>query len=279
MESKRSPWVTIGGIVLGLLGIWMCITGAGMYRYLQDSVEIVEGEVSRIETVQSDAGTVYDVYVRYEQAGASYECRYAQVSDQASADYSTGMSIQLLVDINDPAKRVEITKFNAWCYSLAGSLMVGLGAMAIPLHIAPKAEGAYAEKLTQRVANRKRYRVLVVSPAILLVICIREETLMPVVSGLLLCLGIIDTVRFVRDLRTASRGKFTLQKDQVTGQRMRKSESALFCTLILSGKKKYTYQIPKTVYSSFVREETVTALYLTGKRPEALVDPQTEQMI
>ena len=157
--------------------------------------------------------------------------------------------------------------------------MVGFGAMAIPLHITPGAEGPYIEKLTRRVANRKRYRILVVSPAILLGICIREETLMPVISALLLCLGITDTIRFVRDLRMASRGEFTLQKDAVTGQRMRKSESALFCTLILSGKKKYTYQIPKTVYSSFVQEETVTALYLAGKRPEALVDPQTEQMI
>lgn len=279
MERKRSPWITIGGIVLGLLGVWMCITGAGMYRYLRDSAQIVEGTVSRIEMVQSDAGTAYDVYVRYEQAGVSHEFRYAQISDPDSADYDKGMTVWVLVDIDDPAKRVEITKFHAWCYSLAGSLMVGLGAMAIPLPITPREEGPYVAELTRRVANRKRYRILVVTPAILLAICIREETLMPIVSGLLLCLGIIDTVRFVRDLRTASRGKFTLQKDQVTGQRMRQSESALFCTLILSGKKKYTYQIPKTVYSSFVREETVTALYLAGKRPEALVDPQTEQMI
>lgn len=279
MESKRSPWITIGGIVLGLLGIWMCITGAGMYRYLHDSVEIADGTVSRIETVQTDSGTVYDVYVCYEHDGVSYESRYAQIADPDSTAYHTGKSVRLLVDVNDPAKRVDITKLTAWCYSLAGSLMVGFGAMAIPLHITPGAEGPYIEKLTRRVANRKRYRILVVSPAILLGICIREETLMPVISALLLCLGIIDTIRFVRDLRMASRGEFTLQKDAVTGQRMRKSESALFCTLILSGKKKYTYQIPKTVYSSFVQEEAVTALYLAGKRPEALVDPQTEQMI
>ncbi len=279
MEAKRSPWITVGGILLGLLGIWMCITSVGMYRYLQNDAVTVDAQVSRIETVQTDSGTVYDVYIRYERNGAPYESRYARVNESDLVNYYTEMCVQVLVDRKDPANPVEVTQFHAWCYSLAGSLLVGLGAMAIPLHITPKTEGPYIGELTQRVANRKRYRILVVTPFVLALLSIWEGRGMLVASILLLCLGVLDTVRFIRDLRAATRGEFALQKDQVTGQRMRSSESALFCTLILSGKRRYTHQIPKTVYSSFVQEESVTALYLTGKRPEALVNPQTQQMI
>lgn len=279
MEAKRSPWITVGGILLGLLGIWMCVTSVGMYRYLQNDTVTVDAQVSRIETVQADSGTAYDVYIRYEWDGAPYESRYARVNESDSGNYYMGMCVQVPVDREDPAKPVEVSQFHAWCYGLAGSLLVGLGAMAIPLHITPKTEGPYIGELTQRVANRKRYRILLVTPFVLALLSVWEGRDMLIVSVLLLCLGVLDTVRFIRDLGAATRGKFTLQKDQVTGQRMRSSESALFCTLILSGKSRYTHQIPKTVYSSFVQQESVTALYLTGKRPEALVDPQTQQMI
>ena len=280
--NKRKLWPIVRGAILlalVILGFWLCSLGTdlqGRFQEMNTRAVSVEGTVTYVdEYYDVTEGTQYESTIVYTYQGESYVYTRSQ-------RYKVGDKVNLRIDPQDPEVVVSVVQGNSIAAGVFGSLFLGIAAAMLgSIKVRPAVEDPLAYQLCTRVGERLSWRFFLVTGAALLVTFSGYDAgSILLVALVLLCLGIARTMRMIKDLNLAKNGKHRFGSvsivNRITGEDYGKPR--YYLGMAIDGGKSWKREVSGDVYNASSTLDTLEAIFLSGKKPEALIDPVTKEL-
>lgn len=252
------------------------------YRNLQDAAVTVTAECTHIkETYDSEDGTEYDVYLTYVYQGDSYTNFHRTFGTLSAAEKLIGTNVEIRIDPENPDDLIGEVRNGGITMSILGSLAVAFVFSAICIREREyyvKVFGWRREAIDRDLRGKMRRSAsswlwpIIFGAGMLTTGILLEATLMFIVGGAALVMGIFSLFDWAKKVRLVRQERYRITRDSLVGKHMSKDSDGddTYHLDYSNGRETWSRNVSSLKYHQAVSGETIESVYLEGAKKPVL---------